>query len=461
MDSNTFLYGAIIIFLVAILLGSLVTRVTGCLLSLIFEKTKLERGWIIDEQILEKIPWQPVIVGNIERCAFAVMTAYLYSDSLGYLFLPIIMWITLKLVAGWNRLLGEEVWRRTLAFNAIINSIISISIGVIAGITIGNKCLYGEFMEQELTSYYNYLIDNLYKLIALLFSGFLGAVIAQYITKFRLPRLDIQLENANGIIAYWNVDGMLKYTFKSWRFIVKNRTLNGFLSRFVYRETATNCTGYITFKKITGEEIFTVKGRWVNTPQLSQISSVSRIERIAVPYTVNIRSGKEELLDGVVQFIGDDCAYSWSNESYAFDDLRPPHYKLEPGEYLLKVTVYPQNGPESIKEFKLLVTDIFLDTSLHNKSEEIVRNDNVPIKMPSNASELRIVRAIYWTPRHYYDVTEELRQMIVDNKISISVTNDIKGDPEEKEIKKLTVRYLYGDMIGTKKIDEYQTLILP
>ena len=74
---------------------------------------------------------------------------------------------------------------------------------------------------------------------------------------------------------------------------------------------------------------------------------------------------------------------------------------------------------------------------------------------------LEILEATYSTPRVSLDVTQELKDSIQRNKINILASNEIKGDPEPGIVKKLKVKYNYGDEPFEKEVGVGQRLILP
>ena len=51
-------------------------------------------------------------------------------------------------------------------------------------------------------------------------------------------------------------------------------------------------------------------------------------------------------------------------------------------------------------------------------------------------------------------MTEELRKMIVGNKLEVIASNEIKGDPDEGTVKKLTIEYRFGGITVTKEFTE-------
>ena len=157
-------------------------------------------------------------------------------------------------------------------------------------------------------------------------------------------------------------DGKISEECYAWRFLIKNKKSMDWLP---LRETATNCQAKIeVFKE--EKKLFNMKGRWANSAQISHIAQQDQFKTILYPDPISIRSGKDETLDGIVQFLGERIAYGWNNEAYS-NNWRTPAYMLEKGHYRVVVTVSPQNGHEVSEEFKLSVSESFNESSLMSK----------------------------------------------------------------------------------------------
>ena len=102
-----------------------------------------------------------------------------------------------------------------------------------------------------------------------------------------------------------------------------------------------------------------MRGRWTNSPQITELAETNRFTTMLYPDPINIKSEERgEVLDCIVQFQGESEAYGWNNEAY-FNHWRTPAYKLTNGQYRIFVTVTSQNGTEASKEFKLMVNCVF------------------------------------------------------------------------------------------------------
>ncbi len=74
---------------------------------------------------------------------------------------------------------------------------------------------------------------------------------------------------------------------------------------------------------------------------------------------------------------------------------------------------------------------------------------------------LEIVKAIYGTDAKSLDVTEHLRRKVSDNKLTITASNKIAGDPHRNVVKELRISYRYDGKDGLIVIPEEETASLP
>jgi hypothetical protein len=75
--------------------------------------------------------------------------------------------------------------------------------------------------------------------------------------------------------------------------------------------------------------------------------------------------------------------------------------------------------------------------------------------------KLRIIKATYGTNTKKIDITNELNNAIVDNKLKIIIDNNIAGDPHRRESKKAVVKYIFNEQQYDIECDEYGVLELP
>ena len=67
---------------------------------------------------------------------------------------------------------------------------------------------------------------------------------------------------------------------------------------------------------------------------------------------------------------------------------------------------------------------------------------------------LEIIKAVYGSSEHEIDITSILRQMIVDNQLTVKADNTLAGDPHVGVVKKITIHYKYGNKQYTDTIEE-------
>jgi hypothetical protein len=155
------LYWILVIVFIPGLIGSFITKLIDWFIKEDLNKKEEERKWTRDEnyeKAKERVPWQPFVLGLIERTMFCIyLGAYSLVELPTYekvvipqgVFIGALSWIALKLAIGWRVIVGIEAWRRMLAVNALINSIISISIGLFGGLIIKNSYFF-KFLNERL-----------------------------------------------------------------------------------------------------------------------------------------------------------------------------------------------------------------------------------------------------------------------------------------------------------------------
>lgn len=82
-------------------------------------------------------------------------------------------------------------------------------------------------------------------------------------------------------------------------------------------------------------------------------------------------------------------------------------------------------------------------------------------KTESSGSQLEILRAIYWTDNSRVDVTDELRDRVRGDSLKAIASNNLKGDPEQGQVKNLTVVYRYEGVTFTNQFREGALVVLP
>jgi len=76
-------------------------------------------------------------------------------------------------------------------------------------------------------------------------------------------------------------------------------------------------------------------------------------------------------------------------------------------------------------------------------------------------SGLQIIKAKYKTDQSSFDITRELNDAILDNKLRIILSNNIAGDPHYGVRKKGEVEYKYNGTRQTRAYIEGETIELP
>ena len=77
------------------------------------------------------------------------------------------------------------------------------------------------------------------------------------------------------------------------------------------------------------------------------------------------------------------------------------------------------------------------------------------------ASQLEVIKAQYWTDHTNLDVTDELQDRIRGDNLKAMASNNLKGDPEFGQTKKLTIEYRFGGVTRTNEFREGDVIVLP
>lgn len=94
------------------------------------------------------------------------------------------------------------------------------------------------------------------------------------------------------------------------------------------------------------------------------------------------------------------------------------------------------------------------------KSVEQKEDSKKETEVQAKDKRLEIIKAIYGTQKAEYDVTEELNNRIVDNKLEIVASNEIAGDPDPGTEKKLIIQYRINGITITKEFREHVRVII-
>lgn len=79
-----------------------------------------------------------------------------------------------------------------------------------------------------------------------------------------------------------------------------------------------------------------------------------------------------------------------------------------------------------------------------------------------NDTSLDIISAIYKTDDdHFTNVTEQIKRMVSNNKLEVTASNDLGGDPHKGFHKNLVINYRINGIEKTEIIPEYRTGVIP
>lgn len=193
-------------------------------------------------------------------------------------------------------------------------------------------------------------------------ASIVAIMLTLFIEKKRLPKLDIlAIETANSD----NIYSSGQHVNERWKFFrvkVINKRFPKIFS-WIPRQTAENCRAKIEIHKINPKKTgFSFQGRWASTPELPHIQDA--FVKLQHPEPVTIPIGFDEKLDIITKAQKDDCAYGWNNEAY-FNNWRTQKYKLEVGNYKVKIAITTQNGVSFTKIFKLVIGNTIEETFLN------------------------------------------------------------------------------------------------
>jgi len=208
-----------------------------------------------------------------------------------------------------------------------------------------------------------YIIDKLWPtFIAVIVTQF----VAQKLIEMRKPKLEMMPEGVlPGSWKHFGSAGILsEEPYHTWRFKVQQAKLPWYLAWLIKnRESALQCKADLTFYTSKGQALFTMQGRWANTPEISLISPFNQQEKILYPETISIGYHSYEPLDCIVKFDDEKIAFGWNNEAYTANG-RTPRYKLDIGTYKVAARLSGQNFQQTTTEFNMVIAGDWQGTSL-------------------------------------------------------------------------------------------------
>jgi len=216
-------------------------------------------------------------------------------------------------------------------------------------------------------------------LMSIVFGGLITIATALLIEYLRKPKLRITIEHP----PLDRTDAAGKHHVSRHLRLKLRNDVSPLFAPWMQRASAVQCRGAITFHHLNdGQDVFdrSMVVRWANSPEpitglglagqnATQIfglgtSSIQPTFKFSLDSRIDVYAGEEELLDVAVRFHGQKECYGWNNESYLYD-WRTPHWKLEPGRYLVKVVVTSSgqkctgvfrlvNDVENLNDFRLI-----------------------------------------------------------------------------------------------------------
>jgi len=211
--------------------------------------------------------------------------------------------------------------------------------------------------------YLIYIVDKLWPI-------FFVVIVTQWVTQkfieMRKPRLEMVPEGIlPGSWKLFNAGGVVSESpYHTWRIKIQHIRIPRYLVWLIKnRESALQCKADLTFYTSQDQALFTMQGRWANTPEISLISPQSQQEKIIYPDTISIGYHSSEALDCIVKFDDEKVAYGWNNEAYATNG-RNPKYKLGIGTYKVSVRLSGQNFQQFTKKCNIVLAGDWQGTSL-------------------------------------------------------------------------------------------------
>jgi hypothetical protein len=133
-------------------------------------------------------------------------------------------------------------------------------------------------------------------------------------------------------------------------------------------------------------------------------------------------------------------------------------------EYQIKELVQLNNEVRrQTNEIETLRGEIGQNRGIGGSVNEQNRNQTASTdrEAASNSSRLKILEAYYWTQNRVINVTQQIRDRILGDKLEVIAGNDFRGDPGYGQTKTLTLVYSYDGVTMTNEVREGELLLIP
>lgn len=157
------------------------------------------------------------------------------------------------------------------------------------------------------------------------------------------------------------------------------------------------------------------------------------------------------LFGGLLTLIGLGCFIGWIKTKTDYRDI----IKAIKEKPRLPVKIAKSGGTSQ------LVIESPPKINQSGGQEQITVAEATETRITGGESILEIIKAEYWTPKARFDITEELKRKIADNKLEIIASNDIKGDPDPGTVKKLSIEYKFNGITLIKEFTEGDNVVIP
>ena len=112
---------------------------------------------------------------------------------------------------------------------------------------------------------------------------------------------------------------------------------------------------------------------------------------------------------------------------------------------------------KSNNELESLLKAELLRIFVEKQSNILEQNSN---ELNEQQTTIEILNAIYGTENNSFDITNEIRKYIKNNRLEVSISDEIGGDPEPGSVKTLDIYYKIGAKQFNRKVRQGTMLII-